>query len=362
MTLQATGPEIRRSERASHIVILTVVVGLLMPLLLWPAIALLVWWAQPESPVDVLVYDQTVPDATFLEHASLGLALDYEKVPFETDSSFVGAAPGGWAHGDWPSVRPDLVMLVDAYGVYVDDTGEVADDGTRRVTDRFDEEDAATVLAWASQGSLVYGEFNVLGEPTSSPASQALERLFGVRRTGWAGRSYDDLAAVSDRLVTLAGGDWPHSGPGLVLLAPTTDGASVVVLTQDALDATLPTVEGTLPGSEREMSSVLDGWFELVTADANAEVHASLYLPVNDAGRSVLAARGIPAVSPFIVRTEGSLYLAADASENHVEFPLRRMAGSATLMRVVPQSRATEFFYRVYLPVVQWLVEEAETS
>jgi hypothetical protein len=38
------------------------------------------------------------------------------------------------------------------------------------------------------------------------------------------------------------------------------------------------------------------------------------------------------------------------------------MSGSAALMRVLPQSPEAEFFYRVYVPVIQWLVDTAEST
>ena len=360
MTTSLIGPEVRRTERATHLVILAVVLGLLMPLLLWPGIAALVWSLRPASKVSLVVYDQTVPDASYLEHASLGLVLEYEKVPFVTEDSFIGAGPGGAPHGTWPAEAPDLVMLVDAYGVYVDDTGDVSDEGTNRITDAFGEEDADIVLDWAGSGAVVYGEFNMLGEPTASPASRRLGEFFGVARTGWAGRPFEDLAAVPDRLVALAGGTWDYTGRGIVLLAPGPDGASVVVLTSDDLTASLPVVRGDLPGSGRSATARVDGWFEIITTAPGVQVDMHMSLPVTEGGRALLHQSGIPMEWPFLVRNEKSLYLAADASENSVDFPLRRMTGSPVLMRVLPQSPETEFFYEVYVPVMQWLVHSAE--
>jgi hypothetical protein len=359
VTTELIGPEVRRTERATHVFILMVVLALLLPLLLWPGVASLVWWLRPDTELDILVYDQTVPDATYLEHASLGLVLEYEKVPFATKDSFIGAAPGGLPQGTWPSAAPDLVMLVDAYGVYLDDTGQVADQGTRRITDALEEHDAARVMDWAATGTVVYGEFNILGEPTASPASTKLQELFGVERTGWAGRPFEDLADVPDRLIALAGGTWGYTGRGIVLLASGPEGASVVVLSGDELEDAFPVVEGTLPGSGRSAKARVDGWFEIIATLPGAEVDMSMRLPVTDWGRSVLNQHGIPTEWPFLVRTEKSLYLAADASENSIEFPLRRMTGSPSFMRVLPHSAQTEFFYRVYLPVVQWLIETA---
>ena len=360
MTTQLIGPEVRRTERATHVVILTVVVSILLPLLLWPGVASLIWWLQPASGLDIVVYDQTVPDASFLEHASLGLALEYQKVPFSTEESFIGAAPGGAPQGVWPGEAPDLVMLVDAYGVYLDEAGKVSDEGTRRITDVLGQGDAVRVANWAATGTVVYGEFNILGEPTPSPASQQLQDLFGVEQTGWAGRSFDDLSAVPDRLVELAGGTWDYSGRGIVLLAPRSGGATVVVLTSNELDKPFPVVEGVLPGHDRSVSSRVDGWFEVIAAQPWVEVSMAMRLPVSDSGRTLLDAYGIPTEWPFLVQNGKSLYLAADASENSIEFPLRKMSGSAALMRVLPHSAQTEFFYRVYVPIVQWLVETAE--
>jgi hypothetical protein len=85
-------------------------------------------------------------------------------------------------------------------------------------------------------------------------------------------------------------------------------------------------------------------------------------VPVNELGRALLDQHEIPSEWPFLVRTGESLYLAADASENSVAFPLRRMAGSPSLMRFLPQSPQTEFFYRVYLPVMQWLIGVTESA
>jgi hypothetical protein len=359
VTTELINPEVRRTERVTHIVILMVVLALLLPLLLWPGVASLVWWLRPDTELDILVYDQTVPDASYLEHASLGLVLEYEKVPFVTEDSFIGAAPGGLPQGAWPSAAPDLVMLVDAYGVYLDDAGEVSDQGTSRITSALEQQDTARVMSWVATGTFLYGEFNILGEPTTSPAAQQLQELFGVKRTGWAGRPFEDLADAPASLIALAGGNWDHTGRGIVLLTSGPEGAVVVVLSDGELENGFPVVEGVLPGSGRSVEARVDGWFEVIATRPGAQVDMSIRLPVTAGGRSRLDQHGIPAEWPFLVRTEKSLYLAADASENSIEFPLRRMTGSPSFMRVLPHSAQTEFFYRVYLPVVQWLIETA---
>lgn len=360
MITQTKRADVRVTERTTHFTIVTVVVLVLLPLLLWPGVASLVWWVQPDVDLEIVVYDQTVPDRTFLEHASLGLALEYHKVPFSTEASFIGSAPGGLPQGTWPDEQPDLVMLVDAYGVYLDEQGEVSDQGTSRVTAALDVDDVTRVVDWAAEGTEVYGEFNILGEPTTSSASLVLQDLFGVNRTGWAGRPYNDLSVVPDRLIELAGGVWDFEGPGIVLLAPSADGASVVVLSSNELEEAVPLVEGTLPGSGKSTRARVISWFEVIEAEPDADVLMQFRLELNDSGRLLLQEHGIPFEWPFLVQNDETLYLAADASENNIEFPLRRMSGAATLMRSVPNSVDTEFFYRVYLPVVEWLIETSE--
>ncbi len=352
---------LRRAERAAHVTLSTLVVGVLVPVLLWPAVASLVWWLGSPSPVSVFVYDQTVADASYVEHASLGLALEYEKVAFRTDDTYLGAAPGGEPHGEWPASTPDLVMLVDAYGVYLDAEGNVHEEGTNRVTERLEATDAERVAGWVEDGSVLYGEFNILSEPTSPGASETLQHLFGVRRTGWAGRPFEELAEVPDRLQALAGGSWEWTGPGIVLVSDGPSPARLLVLDEAMLAGTDLSVDGRLPESDREVTSEMTGWFEIVAAETTATVDLWFRLPVNELGRRRLDAHGVPERAPLVVRQGRSLYLAADASENHVDFPLRRMAGSPALLAVLPQNVEARFFYRLYLPIVQWLVGQAET-
>ncbi len=103
----------------------------------------------------------------------------------------------------------------------------------------------------------------------------------------------------------------------------------------------------------------MTGWFEIITSEGS--VDPSLRLPVNDAGRTVLDRHGLQERSPLLVRTGRAVYVVVDASENHVEFPLRRMAGAPAVTRLLPQSPEAQFFSRVYLPVVHWLIERVET-
>lgn len=339
-----------RRQRRMHRAIVTAVVVVLVPLLIWPAVGWVVWQTKAWTDVSVIVYDQTVPDAKYREHAALGLALESLKVPFSVDSGYVGAEPGGDATGTWPTQRPDLIMLIDAYGVYTNEQGQVDPEGHVRVSGVFDTADAAKVEAWYREGSLLYGEAAILGAPTPSSAAATLEKVFGVSPTGWVGRSFRDLATVPG---SLRQGSWTYHGPGILLLK----GERRIVLTADDLIGEV-TVEGTVP-STGAFQAPFPGWFEVDTATAG--VDAVLRLPVNTKGAAKIIDAGIPEEIPFIIRGERTVYVAGDASDAAVAYPLRRISGSATLLRWSPQSRDTAFYYRAYLPFVTWLVEEAQS-
>ena len=79
----------------------------------------------PDRDLDLLVYDSTVFESDRRQHNGVGLMMTYLKVPFDNATDYVGSSPGGLPFGTWPAERPDLVMLVDAYGVYVNDQADL---------------------------------------------------------------------------------------------------------------------------------------------------------------------------------------------------------------------------------------------
>jgi len=200
------------SERRAHRVITMAVAVVLVPMLLWPAVGSVLWMLQPSQPVDVLTYDLTVFDDTYREHRAFGFALEAFKVPFAV-TDYVGSAPGGAPTGSWPPARPDLVALVDAYGVYSNDFGVVDAQGSHRISGRFGVDDAKKVIGWAADGTFVYGEASLLSEPTDPEAIDLLAGLFGVEPTGWVGRWFSHLERVPE---TLRRGEWDYRGPGLL--------------------------------------------------------------------------------------------------------------------------------------------------
>ncbi len=341
-----------RSQRRYHRLITAAVVLVLVPVLVWPSVGWAVWMTRPVSELSVAVFDETVLDDTYREHRGLGLVLESLKVPFSISDGYIGAAPGGAPTGRWPDVRPDLVMLVDAYGVYENDLGELDPQGRHRVSGRLEAGDVLRIERWHNDGSWVYGETQILGTPTSPEARSGLEALFSIESTGWSGRWFDDLTAVPD---SLRSGRWDYTGSGIVLASET----GIVVLAGSDLTGHLPAVTGRIPGGSR-FDVPFSNWFDVVTAEGT--VDASLELPVTSEGAAKLASLGLPVRTPMIIRGPRSVYIAGDASDAAVSFPLRRVAGAASVMAALPQTVESAFFYRVYLPTVAWLIDGVEAG
>ena len=89
----------------------------------------LIWLAQPETPVQVLVYDKTVPSIPPRQHATLGWALHHLKFldmdgdRHQIDLSYRGYHP---REPEGQRIIPldpiphdtDIVYIADAYGIY----------------------------------------------------------------------------------------------------------------------------------------------------------------------------------------------------------------------------------------------------
>jgi hypothetical protein len=146
------------------------------------------WWRlTPERHLDILVYDQTVPNDSFPQHAVLDQLFDYHRVPYDPAVDYYGSDPGGLGtHGVWPETQPDLIILADSYGVYLDDRGDVDEIEGYRVTSALSLSEVQDISRWVANGTPAYAEFAVVADPTPGEAGVVLEEIFGFRSTGWA--------------------------------------------------------------------------------------------------------------------------------------------------------------------------------
>ncbi len=344
----------------------TVLIRTVLTLLSVAAVALLpalhlLWRLQPSHDLEVLVFDVTVVDGGYPEHAVLDKVLHHERVDFELGVDHVGAAPGGAAFGVWPTEQPELVILADGYGVYQNDDQQVDDFGRTLVSPTLSSDQAADVERWIANGVPAYGEFAFAPEPTPIEASEKFQRAFGFDSTGWLGHSQEDLALVSPNIAELGPSPWPYEGPGLIFV--TTRAGDVdpeqqlVVLTASDLTSNLPVFIGGPAGSRGDRAPFAS-WFELVDP-TSATVEAWLDLPVNKSGAAILAAAGIPTRWPGVLTTPTTVYVAGDGLDDNTGFAFRSFLGGDWLSYRLDDSPDERFFHQVLRPALSRTVDLA---
>jgi hypothetical protein len=248
-------------------------------------IAHLIWRLAPERELNVLIVDYTVPTYTYSHHRGLFWLLNYLRIyapdthePWEIEKNYLGYKPGkkggtrrisevGLTGYDW-------IYLSDTYGVYdIDleknkDFEPPPDFRPTRLFGGLTQQDAEALSEFVGKGGNVIMEFNSFASSTEDPAREIGETLMGLRWTGWAGRTVDDLR---DKTITPR---WLHDryranypnqpfpeGPALFLVH--TDGR-LVVLHGEPIEITSPSLRITeqgreaLPGSYASLRMVRD--------------------------------------------------------------------------------------------------------
>lgn len=349
-----------RSGRTANGVLLVVAALAGVMLVVTPVVGAIVWQVADPKPLDIVVYNTTVPTEERRQQRAVDLVLEHLKVE---GIRFVGAAPGGIDIGRWPDSAPDIVFLVDAYGVYLDDVSLDPDaSGTTLLTRPLGDPVAPDLESWRDQGTYIYGEFNVLHPPTAPDVSERFQDLFGIDATGWVGHWYSDLAEVGDNLQDLAGDTWPADvGPGLVLVAQSVGDRvmepQVVVISGSDLTDGPPMITGFTPdGRELARTPMLD-WFSLVIPSDSADVTMWLDLPMTPSAADALEGVGISARTPLFITGNNTAYFAGNMSRTAASFPTRGVAGALDVMQRLPQSDQAASFYRVTAPTFRWIVE-----
>ncbi len=326
----------------------------------FPALHLM-WRAQPTYQLDLLVFDVSVADDRFAEHAVLDRILTNERIEFELGSDHVGAKPGGLPFGDWPSEQPDLIVLADGDGVYVNEEYRIDDAGRTLISPTLQTPMAAEIERWIANGVPAYAEFALTTDPTPVDASEYIQDAFGFDSSGWIGRSEEDLAQVSPLIRELSTEAWSHEGPGIVFVTTRAGAANpssqVVVLDETHLTSLLPTFDGTLDGG-RGNHAPFSGWFELVEP-TTGDIQSWLEIPTNDQGAEVLRAAGLPTRWPGVITTPTTIYVAADGLQDETGFAFRSFAGGEWMSAQFSDTPEEQFFHQILRPAISQLVADA---
>lgn len=370
----------RPKERARWVAVWLI---LLLALLAVP----FAWWrVLPVTPLAVLVMDKTVPADDYREHRGVLWVLNHRRYrdpaiggPFDPAEHYAGFVPQpGRRYLIRPLERPerrlDLVYLADTYGVY---TAEYYGAGERGARSRLihgglepAELDALAPLL--GDTTTFIAEFNTLADPTPAAARGRLERMLGVRWSGWTGRRFESL----DRDVEVPpwlienwershGARWTVAGPGYALVHH--DGRVEVLREPDDVPRHGLVVRFT-NGAARRLGVAnavpYSYWFDVVAADSGTAVLASYELTLSDGGRAIFARTGLPARFPAVVERDSGpsrrLYFAGDYADNPLVPAIYGAVGVTRWKRFLARLRAGEdaFYWRVYEPMLRTLLAE----
>jgi len=357
---------------------------------------LALWWRRAASPVRVLVVGKTVPHPDYREHSALFWTLNHFKAvppgaerPWTSARDYVGFHPAT-EDADGASFRThltadslaaaDLVYLADAYGVYEGDYllpgGQAALDYSERIFGGFERHEVDALESFTEKGGALVAEFNTVASPTTGENRARLEKLLGIRWTGWAGRHFPELGDESEvpawaprNWLRQHGADWMHSGPGLLFAHE--DGRIFVLAMDQALSSggveihTTSTQSALLSGVE--MPARFDFWFDVVEASGTSRTLAEYVVPATERGLETMKQFQVPDRFPAVVAsTQGALalYLAGDFSDNNVVRGPYYVAGWPAYQGFFASrsssATAASFYWNFYAPLIGNVLSQVE--
>lgn len=346
------------------------------------------WRAAPDRPLDIVVVDKTVAKPDYRKHAGLFWLLRHEKIvqrgtgqPFRDDRDYAGyqhSADGQPHIVPIPSRKSDLTYIADTYGVYEDDLqGRPLGLRSRLIYGGMSLDEVRTVTRGLRPGATLVGEFNCIASPTVGEAREELSDALGVRWTGWIGRHFQFLDLTVDLPLWIprawkrqTGRIWQFHGAGYVFV----NEQGVLVVLVEGIDTPAPALRITFDRDHADRYGTVrrqtyDYWFEVMEPRPGAEVVANFELDLTDSGRAKM--RGVPVDRPFpaIVRTVRPGHVAYYFAGDFADQP---KVPSAYRYKWLPKIRAwlgaehrddqQAFYWRVYVPVMQHVIREAEAT
>lgn len=353
------------------------------------------WIKTPTRSLPLLIVDKTVPETDYREHQGLIWTLNHFKIqpPKAQESwtaakNYLGYEPpaddqpppmDGPSLTDQDVADKSMLFIADSYGVYRQDFHVLAEpdpqeskrktaspDYSKKIYGGFDLEEAQVIEDFAAEHP-VWGEFNTFASPTHGEARARLEKLFGVKWTGWAGRYFVDLANESEipawarrNWKAHKGSEWSFEGQGWLLVHEDSR-IEVLQIKQDIPSDGLKFyhTQPDHPLLENTFDAVpFYYWFDILELDGAQEL-AEYRFELKDSGRAILEQAGIPLKFPALMQASQKplrLYFAGDASDQELElgrFRVKhRMKWKRALRNLETSTGPQAFFWEFYLPLM----------
>lgn len=350
----------------------------------------ILWHLSPGSSWKTLVVDKTVPHSDYREHQSLFWVLNHAKVvnkggerKWRPGKDYVGFYPEKFIASDMSyssnlesaqTIGVNLIFLADTYGVYADDYRfpekyRTHLDYSKKIFGGLEPEELAAIEDFVQNGGSLIAEFNTFHHPTLQVVKERMEKLLGLRSTGWMGRYFADLANRGDvpawalrHWKTHSGEEWNFSGPGYIL---THSDTRLVVLEEEKdvdadgllirpMLAADPLMKGTSSNTPYRF------WFDIEEPMEGTEVLAQYQFRLRARGREKMQKFGVPETFPAVLRASQTplrLYFAGDFSDNNISYGPYFFYGWSKLRRLIcrvgQNQTQNRFFWDFYVPLLE---------
>jgi hypothetical protein len=377
---------ITNEERLRNRVITMIILALFILTILSPWI---IWSLRPAVDLVAVLYDKTVDDSTYRQHANATWVLKNLKIrsdkgkSFELESEYYGAhrdEEGKLEIHALPELgnQVDVLYIADTYGVYADTSGRTlaASDSSNLIYGGLEERDVEILRSFMAQErpNTVIAEYNTFGTPTRAYIQSRMYELMRVRWTGWIGQYVADLSVGKtvprwfvDRFEQSFGTVWNYSGPGFIFA----DEERHVLVLESGKDVgargnTLSYTEAGTAALGLAGSHPYNRIFDIVEPLDGAELLATYSLDVTEEGLAKLSTFGLPATFGAIFSADTAFhktyYLAGNFADNARMANFHYLAFVENLMRMGIQDTMENeeaFFWHTYLPLMKAVYAEA---
>ncbi|MCF7803144.1 MAG: hypothetical protein K9N46_12575 [Candidatus Marinimicrobia bacterium] len=374
----------------------------------------------PGKPLDLFILDKTVPTQERTEHRSFIQIVINNKYTdgagnlYRPATDYYGFFPkkeGGYNIRDFRNTEEAALdsiarhasgtYFTDTYGIYNDDWHSIRHliEAPSLVYGGLHQNDVTLLRKMKRHHKLIMMEFNTLSPPTSPTLRVQVERLFGIRWTGWTGRYFESLdtlanAEIPEWLITnymaQHNGEWPFSQSGIVFVHG--DGRLGILEHRTHLNTPVPVIETAAEYREEydvSGSVPYPFWFDIVTTDSRNKVISEYRLDLTALGKQVMQTNQLPEAfpaviahaprsmwrqyfprfsiwgySPTIAHFPGDYtyyYFAGDFADNPVEPFLSRLYGIQRFRKFLYSSTNASdrrrFFWEYYYPLINTVLE-----
>lgn len=373
MTRQGFAVDYKRNQTGGGIFIPIIVITLVTILLALPV----AWLVKPQDNTNVIVVDKTVPLESFREHHRLMWMLSQHKAPTPDDRllwnrerDYIGYDPRSGDHTDLVDEHlqgKNLLYIADTYGVYRDDY-ETARlnlehlERSKKIYGGLTLAEVEVIERFAKAGGRIVAEFNSFASPTPRHVRRRMEKLLGLKWTGWVARKAKDLSDyreisewIRKRWEKEFKRPWDLEGPGVIFVHE--DNRVLVLRAGPELlepDVFITVKDHRIPYRY---------WFDIVVAEREQDVRANYEVPATPAGAKLMRAFGVPAVFPALVHDDAfrRSYFAGDFSDFGGVFDPPWLAGITKirywLSRAGLVTSEAQLTWELYAPVLEQILE-----